>query len=83
MVLGVISSEGDVMPPHMFQQCLRVNANGYTDVLKSVVKPWMEELCRKTISLSTGFRSYSQNQDDPSLVDGERSAPPDPRLVAF
>lgn len=39
MVLGVVSSEGDVMPPHMFQQGLRVNADGYIDALKTVVKP--------------------------------------------
>ena len=42
MVLGVVSSNGDVMPPHFFEQGLRVNADGYIHVLETVVKPWMD-----------------------------------------
>ncbi|UYV67039.1 hypothetical protein LAZ67_4003746 [Cordylochernes scorpioides] len=42
MVLGVISSEGDVMPPHFFEKGLRMNADTYINVLETVVKPWME-----------------------------------------
>ncbi|UYV77941.1 hypothetical protein LAZ67_15002969, partial [Cordylochernes scorpioides] len=42
MVLGVISSEGDVMPPHFFEKGLRMNADTYINVLESVVKPWMD-----------------------------------------
>ncbi|UYV63308.1 hypothetical protein LAZ67_2003707 [Cordylochernes scorpioides] len=42
MVLGVISSEGDVMPPHFFEKGLRVNADTYINVLETVVKPWMD-----------------------------------------
>ncbi|QQP37326.1 Transposable element tcb2 transposase [Caligus rogercresseyi] len=42
MVLGVISSEGDVMPPHFFEKGLKVNTVIYIDVMKNVVKPWME-----------------------------------------
>ena len=38
MVLGVVSSEGDIMPPHFFQRGLRVNAEVYVDVMKDVVK---------------------------------------------
>ncbi|XP_054714652.1 uncharacterized protein LOC129224251 [Uloborus diversus] len=41
IVLGVISSEGDVMPPHFFEEGLRINADGYIHVLETVVKPWM------------------------------------------
>ncbi|UYV83285.1 hypothetical protein LAZ67_23000403 [Cordylochernes scorpioides] len=41
MVLGVISSEGDVMPPHFFEKGLRMNADTYINVLETVVKPWM------------------------------------------
>lgn len=40
MVLGVISSEGDVMPPHFFTQ--NVNKEVYLAVLQDVVKPWIE-----------------------------------------
>lgn len=46
MVLGVVSSEGDVMPPHFFRQGLRVNAAAYTDVLETVVKPWITAVAR-------------------------------------
>ena len=44
MVLGVVSSEGHVMPPYFFPQGLRVNAAGYLDVLKAVVKPWIDKV---------------------------------------
>ena len=43
-VLGVISDEGDVMPPHFFQQGHRVNADAYIHVLETVVKPWMDKV---------------------------------------
>ncbi|UYV84046.1 hypothetical protein LAZ67_X000971 [Cordylochernes scorpioides] len=42
MVLGVISSEGDVMPPHFFEKGLRMNADTYINVLETIVKPWMD-----------------------------------------
>ena len=45
MVLGVVSSEGHVMPPYIFPQGLRVNAAGYINVLKTVVKPWINKVC--------------------------------------
>ena len=41
IVLGVVSSEDDMMPPHFFPQALQVNAAAYTDVLETVVKPWI------------------------------------------
>ena len=37
MVFGVVSSEGHIMPPHMFEVGLKVNTKVYLDVLKSVV----------------------------------------------
>ena len=40
MVLGVVSSEGHIMPPHIFEVGLKVNTKVYLDVLKSVVIPW-------------------------------------------
>ena len=37
MVFSVVSSEGHVMPPHIFEVGLKVNTKVYLDVLKSVV----------------------------------------------
>ena len=39
MVFGVVSSEGHLMPPHIFEVGLKVNTKVYLDVLKSVVIP--------------------------------------------
>ena len=39
IVFGVISSEGHIMPPHIFEVGLKVNTKVYLDVLKSVVIP--------------------------------------------
>lgn len=46
MVLGVISNEDRVMPPHFFPQGLRINAAAYIEVLATVVRPWMEEIAQ-------------------------------------
>ena len=40
MVFGVVSSEGHIMPAHIFEVGLKVNTKVYLDVLKSVVIPW-------------------------------------------
>ena len=39
MVFGVVSSEGHIMPPHIFEVGLKVNTKVYLGVLKSVVIP--------------------------------------------
>ena len=39
MVFGVVSSEGHIMPPHIFEVGLKVNTKVYLNVLKSVVIP--------------------------------------------
>ena len=41
MVLGCVSCEGDVMPPHFFKQGFRLNSYAYVELLITVVKPWM------------------------------------------
>ena len=38
-VFGVVSSEGHIMPPHIFEVGLKVITKVYLDVLKSVVTP--------------------------------------------
>ena len=44
MVFGVVSSEGYIMPPHIFKVGLKVNTKMYLDVLKSVVIPWCNQV---------------------------------------
>ena len=44
MVFGVVSSEGYIMPPHIFKVSLKVNTKVYMDVLKSVVIPWCNQV---------------------------------------
>ena len=44
MVFGVVSNEGHIMPPHIFEVSLKVNTKVYLDVLKSVVIPWLNQV---------------------------------------
>ena len=44
MVFSVISSEGHIMPPHIFEIGLKVNTKVYLDVLKSVVIAWCNQV---------------------------------------
>ena len=44
MVVGVVLSEGHIMPPHIFEVGLKVNTKVYLDVLKSVVIPWCNQV---------------------------------------
>ena len=44
MVFGVLSSEGHIMPPHIFEVGLKINPKVYLDVLKSVVISWCNQV---------------------------------------
>ena len=44
MVFGVVSSEGHIMPPHIFEVGLKVNTKVYLDVMKNVVIPWCNQV---------------------------------------
>ena len=55
MVFGVVSSEGHIMPPHIFEVGLKVNTKVYLDVLRSVVIPWCNQVA--------GGRSWVRLQD--------------------
>ena len=44
MVFGVVSHEGHIMPPHIFEVGLKVNTKVYLDVLKNVVIPWCNQV---------------------------------------
>ena len=51
MFFGVVSSEGHIMPPHIFEVGLKVNMKVYLDVLKSVMIPWCNQVagCRPCV----------------------------------
>ena len=55
MVFGVVSSEGYIMPPHIFEVGLKVNTKVDLDVQKSVVIPWCNQI--------TGGRLWVWQQD--------------------
>ena len=55
MVFDVFSSEGHIMPPHIFEVGLKVNTKVYLDVLKSVVIRWCNQV--------TGNRPWVWQQD--------------------
>ena len=44
MIFDVVSSEGHIMPPHIFEVDLKVNTKVYLNVLKSVVIPWCNQV---------------------------------------
>ena len=44
MVFSVASSEGHIMPPHIFEDGFKVNTKVYLDVLKSVMIPWCNQV---------------------------------------
>ena len=44
MVFGVVSREGHIIPPHIFEVGLKVNTKVYLDVLKSEVIPWCNQV---------------------------------------
>ena len=48
MVFGVVSSEGHIMPPHIFEVGLKVNTKVYLNVLKSVVILWCNQVDKET-----------------------------------
>ena len=69
MVFGVVSSEGHIMPPHIFKVGLKVNTKVYLDVLKSVVIPWCNQVGRwQTLGVAAGLSTNPQVQRDPGLT---------------
>ena len=61
MVFGVVSSEGHIMPPHIFEVGLKVNTKVYLDVLRSVVIPWCNKGGRwQTLGVAAGLGAGPQ-----------------------
>ena len=58
MVFGVVSSEGHIIPPHIFEGGLKVNTKVYLDVLK-----WWQ-----TLGVAAGLSAGPQIQRDPGLT---------------
>ena len=67
MVFGVVSSEGHIMPPYIFEVGFKVNTNVYLDVLKSVVIPWCNQV-------AGGTRSVWQQDSTPTHKSKETQA---------
>ena len=44
MVFGVISSNGDVMPLHLFEMGLTVNTEIYLQAMETVMLPWIKQV---------------------------------------
>ena len=44
MVFRAVSSEGHIIPPHIFDVGLKVNTKVYLDVLKGVMIPWCNQV---------------------------------------
>ena len=42
MMLGVVASDGKSMPPYWFPEGLKIGQEEYLNVLKTVVKPWID-----------------------------------------
>ena len=68
MVFGVLSSEGHIMPPHIFEVGLKVNIKGYLDVLNSVVIPWCNQVAGCRNCVVAGLGTGPQVQRDPGLA---------------
>ena len=58
MDFGVVSSEGHIMPLHIFEVGLKVSTKVYLDVLKSEVISW----CNQVAGSRTRWRPTSQNR---------------------
>jgi hypothetical protein len=73
MILGVVSSEGDVMPPHFFEKGLMINTDVYLDVLEKVVVPWCKQVAgdRPWVWQQDSAPAHMSNQTQAWLKDTE------------
>ena len=68
MVFGMVSSEGHIMPPHIFEVGLKVNTKVYLDVLKSMVIIGAIRWPVQTLGVAAGLSAGPQVQRDPGLA---------------
>ncbi|QQP40024.1 Uncharacterized protein FKW44_013923 [Caligus rogercresseyi] len=50
MMLGVVTSDGKAMPPYWFPKGLKVGMEEYLEVMKTVVKPWLDRTYSKGLA---------------------------------
>ena len=67
MVFGVVSSEGHIMPPHIFEVGLKVNTKVYLDVLKSVVILWCNQVAGGRPGCDSRTRRWPTSPKSPRL----------------
>ena len=69
MVFGVVSSEGHIMLPQIFEVGLKVNTKVYLDVLKCVVIPRCNQVAGgRPLGVAAGLDAGPQVQRDPGLA---------------
>ena len=59
-----VSCEGDVMPPHLFREGLRLNSDVYVELLITIVKPWIT-------MVANGWPYVWQQDSDPCHTSGK------------
>ena len=68
MVFGVVSSEGHIMPPHIFEVGLKVNTKVYLD-LEECGDPLVQSGGQwQTLGVAAGLSAGLQVQRDPGLA---------------
>ena len=78
MVFDVVSSEGHIMQPNIFEVGVKVNTKVYLDVLKSVVISW----CNQTLGVAAGLGAGPQVQKRPRLGFRRSATTLNPSLTA-
>lgn len=68
IVFGCVYSKGDIMPPHIFELGLRLNLDGYAELLNTGQALFGEDGCWKTIRVSVKFNSLSHLQEGSEVV---------------
>ena len=70
MVFGLVSSEGHIMPPYIFEVSLKVNSKVYLDVLKSVVIPWCNQMadCRPWVWQQDSAPAHKSKRDPEGVL---------------
>ena len=72
MVFGVVSSEGHIVLPHIFEVSLKVNTKVYLYVLKSVVVPLVQSVGQwQTLGVAAGLGTGPQVQRDSAWLEKE------------
>ena len=68
MVFGVVSSEGHIMPPHIFEVGLKVNTKVYLDMLKSVVIPGCNQVAGSRPGCGSRTQRWPTSPKSPGLA---------------